>query len=48
MNIEIKKGIPKIEIPTELDLLKQENEVLKKRVEEAENAIMTLMDMSLL
>lgn len=34
--------------PSEIELLKQENAALVKRLEEAENAIMTLMDMSLL
>jgi hypothetical protein len=34
--------------PTDIDLLKQENESLSKRLEEAENAIMTLMDLSIL
>jgi hypothetical protein len=47
MNIEIIKGIPIDKKPSEIEILKQENESLLKRVEESENAIMMLMEMNM-
>jgi hypothetical protein len=48
MNVEIKKGIPKENKPSEIEILKEENVQLLSRVQESENAIVMLMDMSLL
>lgn len=44
----IDEALNKPNQPTEIELLREQNTELLKRVEEAENAIMMLMDMSLL